>query len=137
MKHLQLQPVKTIFKHFRTTGMQIKDDLNQGLLYKGKTSPKMKTSTNLSGGTGTNLVGSHFSRRQKRKFVPPRMNLEDVFRILEVKGVLKKLQPKLPNFAQKGGEYCKYRQVAGHSIDKCSTFKNAVQDLIDPTKFDH
>ncbi|KAI8567682.1 hypothetical protein RHMOL_Rhmol02G0140600 [Rhododendron molle] len=70
------------------------------------------------------------------------IELEDVFHILEATGDLKPLQPKFPsNLAQKGGEYCKYHQVTGHSIEQCGALKNAVQDhidqeIIDPTKLD-
>ncbi|KAI8524388.1 hypothetical protein RHMOL_Rhmol13G0146300 [Rhododendron molle] len=70
------------------------------------------------------------------------MKLKDVFHILETTGNLKPLQPKFSsNLAQKDGEYCKYHQVTGHSIEQCGALKNVVQDLIDqgivdPTKLD-
>ena len=111
-------------------------DLNQESL-KEKNSCKMNISN-----SNIKMVGSHLDRRQKRNFVPLRMNLEKVFCILEAKGVLKPLQPKFPNFIQKGRGYCKYHQVNGHSIRECGALKNAIQNLIDqeridPAEFDH
>ncbi|KAF7128120.1 hypothetical protein RHSIM_Rhsim11G0003400 [Rhododendron simsii] len=86
------------------------------------------------------MVISH--HKCKRDFVPLGMNLEDMFHILEAKGDMKQLQPKFSsNLAQKSGEYCKYYQLTGHSIEECGALKNAVQDLSDqgkvnPTKLD-
>ncbi|KAF7144893.1 hypothetical protein RHSIM_Rhsim04G0134600 [Rhododendron simsii] len=82
------------------------------------------------------LMGSHLDRRQKRNFVPLRMNLEKVFYILEAKVVLKPLQPKFLNFIQKGGAYCRYHQVNGHFIRECEALKNVIQDLINQEKID-
>ncbi|KAI8559628.1 hypothetical protein RHMOL_Rhmol04G0188100 [Rhododendron molle] len=76
--------------------------LNQESLNK-KNSCKMNISN-----SNDKLVGSHLNRRQKRNFVPLGVNLGKVFCILEAKEVLKPLQPKFPNFIQKGGGYCKY-----------------------------
>ncbi|KAF7151520.1 hypothetical protein RHSIM_Rhsim02G0153700 [Rhododendron simsii] len=100
----------------------------------------VETSTNTNNNIGINMVRSHHKR--KREFVPLGMNLEDVFHILEATGDLKPLQPKFPsNLAQKGEEYCKYRQVTGHFIERCGALKNAVQHhidqgTVDPTKLD-
>ncbi|KAF7149847.1 hypothetical protein RHSIM_Rhsim02G0189200 [Rhododendron simsii] len=104
---------------------------------KEKNSYKMNISN-----SNVKLMGSHLDRRQKRNFVPLGMNLEKVFCILEAKGVLNPLQPKFPNFIQKGRGYCKYHQVNSHSIRECGTLKNVIQDLIDqekidPAEFDH
>ncbi|KAI8530072.1 hypothetical protein RHMOL_Rhmol11G0026700 [Rhododendron molle] len=111
-------------------------DLNQE-------SPKEKNSCKMNiSNSNDKPMGSHLDRRQKRIFVPLGVNLEKVFCILEEKGVLKPLQPKFSNSIQKGGGYCKYHQVNGHSIKGCGALKNAIQDLIDqkkidPAEFDH
>ncbi|KAI8538295.1 hypothetical protein RHMOL_Rhmol09G0091300 [Rhododendron molle] len=128
------------FKCLYATGLQVEDSLNQGLLDNGEVSHKVETSTNTNNDSDINMVRSHHKR--KREFVSLGMKLEDVFHILETTGNLKPLQPKFPsNLAQKDGEYCKYHQVTGHSIEQCGALKNAVQDLIDqgivdPTKLD-
>ncbi|KAF7154677.1 hypothetical protein RHSIM_Rhsim01G0144400 [Rhododendron simsii] len=122
--------------HLYAMGMQVEDSLNQGLLDNGEVSHKVvETSTNINNDSGINMVRSH--HKHKREFVPLGMKLEDVFHILEAIGDLKPLQPKFPsNLAQKGGEYCKYHQVTGHSIEQCGALKNTVQDLIDQGKVD-
>lgn len=95
MKHLQPQHAKQLHLQTTSTRVRIEDDLNQGLLDKSK----MKASINLSSASNINLVGSYFNQRQKREFVPLRMNLEDIFYILKAKGDLKQLQPKFRNLA--------------------------------------
>ncbi|KAI8542846.1 hypothetical protein RHMOL_Rhmol08G0171300 [Rhododendron molle] len=55
---------------------------------------------------------------------------------LESKRGIEAVAAKFPNFIQKGGGYCKYHQVNGHSIRECRAIKNAIQDLIDQEKID-